>query len=219
MTSVGISGGNADLPEIIPIFPLPGVLLLPRGELPLHIFEPRYRAMTAAAMGGDGVIAMIQPSGEGDGVNPPVFPVGCLGRITDARQTEDGRYYLTLIGLSRFRIREELPLLDGYRRVIADYGGFPGDLVEKPQAGVERETLISTLKEFVGAKGLAADWSALDRLGSEALVNALAMICPFSPTEKQALLEAPDVEERGRLLTALLEMAARAPGGNPALRH
>lgn len=216
--------GDAALPAVVPIFPLSGVLLLPRGELPLHIFEPRYRAMTAAALAGDRVIAMVQPSGEpGDPVNPPVFRVACLGRITAARQTEDGRYYITLTGLSRLRIAAELPLQDGYRRVVADYGEFGADLEEDRATRIDRERLIEALKTYLSARRLAADWTALDAVRNEPLVNALAMLCPFAPGEKQALLEAPDLAERCRLLIALFEMgavAAEAPdGAEQPVRH
>ena len=205
---------GAALPAIVPVFPLSGVLLLPRGELPLHIFEPRYRAMTAAALEGDGMIAMAQPSGEpaSDPDNPPLFRVACLGRIAEARQTEDGRYYITLNGVSRLRMGEELPLRDGYRRVAADYGEFAGDLVEDRATVLDRQRLLDALKHYLGAKGMAADWRSVDAVRNEPLVNALSMLCPFAPGEKQALLEAPDLAERGRLLTALLEMGAVAAG-------
>ena len=208
-----------DLPEVVRIFPLPGTLLLPRGELPLHIFEPRYRAMTAAALADDRLIAMIQPSGEEDAVRPPLFPIGCVGRITEARQTEDGRYFITLTGVTRFRVREELPLMDGYRRVIANYEDFVGDLEEERVEALDRDPLLAALKTYVGAKGLAADWTMVDGLRIEPLVNALSMLCPFAPGEKQALLEATGVAERCRLLTALFEMSAAAPGGGPTMRH
>ncbi len=214
------SAGPA-LPAVVPIFPLSGVLLLPRGDLPLHVFEPRYRAMTAAALESDRVIAMIQPSSEEtDEADPPVYPVGCLGRITAARRTEDGRYYITLTGLCRFRIRDELPPLDGYRRIVPDYDEFAGDLLEDCATVIDRERLLAALKAFVAGSGLTADWSVIDGVRAEPLVNALAMACPFTPGEKQALLEAADLAERSRLLIALLEMGAPPPGmADRSLRH
>lgn len=210
---------EADLPAIVPIFPLGGVLLLPRTELPLHIFEPRYRAMTAAALDGDKMIAMIQPSDLGDSTDMPVYPVGCLGRIVSARLTDDGRYYITLTGVARFRVREELPLREGYRRVVPDYERFVGDLIEVQGQKIERERLVGALKGYAGIKGLSADWSALDGLSAERLVNVIAMICPFTPAEKQALLEAANVTARGELLVSLLEMALLSAKTPSATRH
>jgi Lon protease-like protein len=202
---------GAALPDILPIFPLPGVLLLPRGRLPLNIFEPRYLAMTRDAIAGDRLIGMIQPL---DPVlreaNPPVYPVGCAGRITSFSETEDGRYLITLTGISRFRIREELPLYEGYRRIVPDWSEFRRDLESEAGEGFDRERLVRGLRAFFQKHGIAADWEAVMRTPGERLVTSIAMICPFSPGEKQALLEAPSLEERGRLLTAIVEMAAAA---------
>src|SRR5712671_208947 len=142
-----MSDREVPLPEIIPIFPLTGVLLLPRGRLPLNIFEPRYLAMTSDALGGERLIGMIQPSGppgdQGAGrMNPPVYPTGCAGRITAFSETDDGRYLITLTGTSRFRIREELPLLEGYRRVVPEWLEFARDFESEDEPGFDRERLL-----------------------------------------------------------------------------
>src|SRR5262249_45683879 len=131
--------GAAGLPAILPIFPLTGVLLLPRGRLPLNIFDPRYLAMTRAAFGGERLIGMVQPTDPGaSGSNPSVYPTGCAGRITSFTETEDGRFLITLTGISRFRIREELPLLQGYRRVVPEWGEFVSDLEDGPEPAFDR---------------------------------------------------------------------------------
>ena len=208
------------LPDIIPIFPLTGVLLLPRGRLPLNIFEPRYLAMTRDALGGERLIGMIQPSDPREaGMNPAVYPVGCAGRITNFSETDDGRYLITLTGVSRFRIREELPLLSGYRRVVPDWGAFAADL-EPAASHFDRERLVRELKTYFGQRQIEADWSLIEKTPGEHLVSSIAMLCPFAPSEKQALLEAADLNARAELLTALVEMAsvtATAEGG--ASRH
>src|SRR5437763_939574 len=200
------------LPEILPIFPLAGVLLLPRGRLPLNIFEPRYLAMTRDALGGERLIGMIQPSDPSvPGMNPPLYPVGCAGRITQFSETDDGRYLITLTGVSRFRIRQELPLLSGYRRIIPDWQPFQHDRDAPARARFDRERLVNGLKAFFGQRQVSADWDAIDKAPGEHLVTSLAMACPFAPSEKQALLEAADLEELAKLLTTLLEMAAVKP--------
>ena len=205
------------LPDILPIFPLTGVLLLPRGRLPLNIFEPRYLAMTRNALGGERLIGMVQPSDPqddnrgGGGPNPPVYPVGCAGRVTQFSETDDGRYLLTLTGVSRFRIREELPLLDGYRRVVPDWQPFAHDRERPGKPEFDRERLIRGLRSYFVQRQIQADFEAIEKAPGEYLVTSLAMACPFAPSEKQALLEAADPDERARLLTTLVEMAATEP--------
>ena len=205
------------LPDILPIFPLTGVLLLPRGRLPLNIFEPRYLAMIRDALGGERLIGMIQPSepqrdnlGEG-GLNPPLYPIGCAGRLTQFSETDDGRYLVTLTGVSRFRIREELRLLSGYRRVVPDWQPFARDRQAPGEPGFDRARLIRGLKGFFAQRQISADFEAIEKAPGEYLVTSLAMACPFAPSEKQALLEAADPDERARLLTTLVEMAAIEP--------
>ena len=208
---------RAVLPDTLPIFPLTGVLLLPRGRLPLNIFEPRYLAMTRDALGSERLIGMVQPSepqqdnrGRGP-LNPAVYPIGCAGRITSFSETDDGRYLLTLTGVSRFRVREELPLLSGYRRVVAEWQPFIHDVETPTGTEFDRDRFIRGLKAFFDQRQISADWEAIEKAAGEHLINSIAMLCPFAPSEKQALLEAPDLDERARLLIALVEMAAVNP--------
>ena len=208
---------SAALPELIPIFPLTGVLLLPRGRLPLNIFEPRYLAMTRDALSGERLIGMVQPSDPQDDnrgggqTNPPVYPVGCAGRITAFAETDEGRYLITLTGVSRFRIREELPLLSGYRRIAADWEPFGRDRELTSEPGFDRERFARALKSYFVQRQISADWDAIEKAPGEHLLTSIAMLCPFAPSEKQALLEAADLEERARLLVALIEMATIKP--------
>src|SRR3954454_9176266 len=204
------------LPEVLPIFPLVGVLLLPRARLPLNIFEPRYLAMTRDALGGERLIGMIQPRdppGENSigGMNPPVYPVGCAGRVTQFSETGDGRFMITLTGVSRFRIVEELPLLSGYRRVTPDGTPSPRDRDTPDAPQFARARLIRGLKGFFSQRQLSADWNAIEKAPAEQLIASIAMACPFAPSEKQALLETADLEQRAALLTGLVEMAAMQP--------
>jgi Lon protease-like protein len=213
---------SAELPAMLPIFPLTGVLLLPRGRLPLNIFEPRYLAMTRDALAGERLIGMVQPFGGGPESpkgRPPVYPTGCAGRITAFAETEDGRFLITLTGVSRFRIREELPLLRGYRRVVPDWSEFAADR-EAVEAEIDRDRLLRGLEAFFQRHQLSADWDSMRGAPAERLVTTIAMVCPFEPSEKQALLEAPDLAERARLLTAIVEMAAatRSPDAGD-VRH
>jgi uncharacterized protein len=211
--------GQIPLPGVLPVFPLTGILLLPRGRLPLNIFEPRYLAMTRDALGGERLIGMIQPSepqddNRGRGLaNPPLYPVGCAGRVTQFSETDDGRFLITLTGLSRFRIVEELPLLSGYRRVVPDWAPFAQDRMPAGEPRFDRDRLLRGLKGYFAQRGISADLDAIERAPGEYLVTSLAMACPFAPSEKQALLEAADLDARAELLTALVEMAAVEPPG------
>jgi Lon protease-like protein len=209
------------LPDILPIFPLTGVLLLPRGRLPLNIFEPRYLAMTRDAMAGERLIGMIQPSDPYEGgMHPAVYPTGCAGRITSFSETEDGRFLIALTGVSRFRIREELPLLSGYRRVVPDWSEFAGDLDAEAEPGFDRARLIRGLRGFFEQRGIEADWKVIDQAPGEHLVHSIAMLCPFAPNEKQALLDSADLAARAGLLTSLVEMAALKPTADGGMtRH
>jgi uncharacterized protein len=209
--------GSITLPEILPIFPLTGVLLLPRGRLPLNIFEPRYLAMVRDSLGGERLIGMVQPNepqrdniGQG-APNPPVYRIGCAGRITQFAETDDNRLLVTLTGISRFRIADELPVLLGYRRVVPDWQPFARDREPAGELRFDRARLIRGLRSFFEHRKLSVDWSAVEKAPGEYLVTSLAMACPFAPSEKQALLEAADLDERARLLTALVEMAAVEP--------
>jgi uncharacterized protein len=208
--------GAVALPAILPVFPLTGVLLLPRGRLPLNIFEPRYLAMTRDALAGERLIGMVQPSDPMvTGTNPPVYPIGCAGRITSFAETDDGRFLITLTGISRFRISEELPLLEGYRRIVPEWADFARDLESEEETGFDRERLIRGLRTLFQQHQISADWDAITSVPVDRLVTSIAMMCPFEPSEKQALLEASDLDDRARLLTAIVEMAVlnRPSGG------
>lgn len=201
------------LPDTIPVFPLPEVLLLPRGRLPLNIFEPRYLAMVEDALAADRMIGMIQPSPTGvPNGQPDLYTTGCAGRICRFEETDDGRYLIALSGVCRFTVVEELPLISGYRRVKADWSEFGGDLDPAPQAGLDRGRLLSALKRYFGAHGIKADWEALHEAPDERLITCLSMICPFGASEKQALLEARDLPARTEVLLALIEMGAASCG-------
>jgi len=212
---------GAALPSSLPIFPLAGVLLLPRGRLPLNIFEPRYLAMTRDALAAERLIGMVQPTDPrvvGD--NPPVYPTGCAGRMTSFSETDDGRFLIVLTGISRFRISEELPLLEGYRRVVPEWREFARDLESEDQPGFDRDRLLRGLRTYFQHHKIEADWDAITSVPGERLVTSIAMVCPFEPNEKQALLEAPDLDERARLLTTIVEMAALNPPNEGAVpRH
>ncbi len=202
-----------DLPRVVPIFPLPGVLLLPGGCLPLNIFEPRYLAMVRDALSGERTIGMIQPCAEAPDVGTArVYETGCAGRITAFSETDDGRYLITLTGVIRFDVERELPPIEGYRRVVAGYGRFRGD-VEADGGDIDRERFLETLGCYFEANGIEGDWKAIEEAGDAALVTSLAMICPFAAPEKQALLEAMSLPERARTMTAIMEMAVHEPGG------
>jgi len=206
----------ADLPATLPVFPLGGALLLPRGVLPLNIFEPRYLAMVDAALrSGDRLIGMVQPKspgamfGEGDpSASPEIHAVGCAGRITAFNETDDGRLLMTLTGICRFKVVEELDTVTPFRQVRADFKSFSNDLsTGSGELDVDRDGLLDILRRYLDANGLQADWEAIERSSSEALVNSLCMISPFGPQEKQAMLEAESLEQRNQILIALAEMA------------
>ena len=197
------------LPEVIPVFPLTGVLLLPRAMLPLHIFEPRYRAMIRDALEDEGIVGMVQPRAEGaDPTNPPIYEVGCAGKIQSSEKLDDGRYMIALQGIARFRIDREFEVHpDGYRTVHADFEGFGDDLDARRSGPVDRDGLLEALRGFLERRGLSADWDAVARADDEMLVNALSMGCPFATNEKQGLLECRDTGERARMLEALFAMS------------
>ncbi|MBU6164879.1 MAG: LON peptidase substrate-binding domain-containing protein [Alphaproteobacteria bacterium] len=204
----------APLPAAVPVFPLTGAVLFPRGVLPLNIFEPRYLAMVKDAMAASGaahrVIGMIQPKGGGrNGAPPALYNVGCLGRITDYRETDDGRILIALVGVSRFRVGAELDRDTLYRQVMTDYHGFADDRHD-PDAldAASRAGLEDALRPYLDARGLAADWEAVQNADDEALVTTLASVLPFEPAEKQALLETISLAERAQTLATLMSFAA-----------
>lgn len=207
-----------DLPSTLDIFPLTGVLLLPRGQLPLNVFEPRYLALVDAALSGTRLIGMIQPTQNEEKVlKPALSSIGCAGRITGFRENEDGRYLITLTGVCRFRLVEELNTDTPFRKVVADFSPYVGDLTTSDETDFPRERLVSALKDYLAKRDLKADWKSVLSAPPETLVNALAMLCPFEPAEKQALLEAPGWNERVDTLIALLEMSNAGPQGPVSL--
>jgi len=209
-----------DLPLVIPVFPLDGALLLPGGQLPLNIFEPRYLNMFDDAMSGERIIGMVQTRPGGDVERPNLAPVGCAGRVTSFAETSDGRYLVTLTGVCRFRVGDELPSRSPYRQVRADFTAFEEDLREEAEgatAGGEAAALLGALRRYLDHRGLAIDWSSAEAAPSDALINSLAMALPFEPVEKQALLEAPTLVERRETLVALLEIDAAGDDEDPTM--
>jgi Lon protease-like protein len=198
-----------DLPQVIPVFPLDGALLLPNGALPLQIFEPRYLNMIDDAMSGDRLIGMVQTRPGGDRARPRLARVGCAGRITSYSETGDGRYLITLTGVCRFEVGEELPTPTPYRQVRADYGLFAEDLKEDAdEVEFERAPFLTLLRRYLDQRGLGIEWEAVNVAPAPALINSLSMLLPFDPAEKQALLEAPGLDERRAALSTLLEIDA-----------
>jgi uncharacterized protein len=206
-----------DLPAIIPVFPLPAALLLPRADMPLNIFEPRYVAMIDAALAGDRVIGMIQPDETRAPctLGPSLCGVGCAGRITTLSETGDGRYMVTLTGVARFAVIEEVMAPTLFRQCRVTAVPYAGDFSPQCEEAVDRVAVIKTFRAYLDAHNLEADWESVHRATNETLINALAMMAPFGTAEKQALLEAPDLRTRAETLVALTEMAlAREPGGS-----
>ncbi|MBS0409930.1 MAG: LON peptidase substrate-binding domain-containing protein [Proteobacteria bacterium] len=198
-----------DLPQVIPVFPLDGALLLPGGALPLQIFEPRYLNMIDDVMSGDRLIGMVQTRPGGERTRPRLARVGCAGRITSYSETGDGRYLITLTGICRFEVGEELPTPTPYRQVRADYGLFAEDLKEDPdEVEFERAPFLTLLRRYLDQRGLGIEWEAVNVAPAPALINSLSMLLPFDPAEKQALLEAPGLDERRAALSTLLEIDA-----------
>jgi Lon protease-like protein len=200
-----------ELPNVIPVFPLPGALLLPRGQMPLNIFEPRYLAMVDDALRTPlRLIGMIQPDPAHPGRDPQkpqLFRVGCLGRMTQFAESGDGRYLIQLTGVARFAIEEELAVDTPYRQCRVTYLPYSGDFIARKGEGeVDRKALLRALTDFLKANNLKADWEGIESAPNEALVNALAMMSPYGAAEKQALLEAPDLKTRAEILVAVTEI-------------
>jgi Lon protease-like protein len=216
--------GPGDLADVIPVFPLAGALLLPRGQMPLNIFEPRYLAMVDdALLSGRRLIGMIQPDPAHPGPDdkPTLFRIGCVGRITQLAESGDGRYLIQLTGVARFRIDHELSVSTPYRQCRVSYMDFIADFTaRKGEDEVDRQTLLRALSEFLKANDLKADWQGIENAPSEALVNALAMMSPYGTAEKQAMLEAPDLKTRAEILIAVteIELAKKMAGGETPLQ-
>jgi Lon protease-like protein len=215
--------GPEALPDAIAVFPLPGALLLPRGQMPLNIFEPRYLAMTEDALrSSHRMIGMIQPDPAHPGADqnkPNLFRIGCLGRINQFAESGDGRYLIQLTGIARFRIVEELLVTTLYRQCRVNYQPFVDDFVaRKGEDLVDRKALLRALTDFLKANNLKADWEGIENAPNEALVNALAMMSPYGVAEKQAMLEAPDLKTRAEILIAVTEIElakGKTPGETP----
>jgi hypothetical protein len=210
--------GPQDCPSVLPIFPLPGALLLPRGQMPLNVFEPRYLAMVDDALRGERMIGMIQPDLEagGSALTPKLYQVGCAGRLTQFAETGDGRYLVTLVGVSRFRVEEELATTTLYRQCRVSFEPFTQDFVARAgEDEVDRSGVLKALRDFVKAADVRVDWDGIDQAPNEALVNALCMMSPFGAREKQALLEAADLKSRAEILIAITEIELARTGGGP----
>jgi Lon protease-like protein len=221
-----LAGGPFDpefdaLPRTIPIFPLTGALLLPGGRLPLNIFEPRYLAMVADTLKSERIVGMIQPAEpETPARAARVEDVGCAGRIVAFSETADGRYLITLRGLLRFKVGEEIPAIGGYRRIVANWDPFAADMIEPGDVRYDRKRLEKAARHYFVRQSMSLDAGSIDKLDDVALVTALSMLCPFASLEKQALLEAPDHAARAELLTGLIEMAALGgDAGDEDRRH
>ncbi|MEK7266239.1 MAG: LON peptidase substrate-binding domain-containing protein [Pseudomonadota bacterium] len=200
-------------PGIIPLFPLSGCILLPKGQLPLNIFEPRYLRMIDDALAGARTIGMIQPREAANGP-PPLFDIGCAGRITSFSETGDGRYLVTLTGLLRFRLGQELSADTPYRKAQVDYSDFIPDAdADATEKAIDRERLFDAMRLYLDTENLSTDWEAATEAPTDALVNSLAMGCPFAPNEKQALLEAPTLADRADCLIALMRMGGDGGDG------
>lgn len=208
------------LPDILPLFPLSGCLLLPHGKLPLNIFEPRYLAMVDEAMARGRMIGVVQPKSADDvSLFPPLFDVGCAGKITAFSETADGRYLIQLQGMCRFKIQEELEHSNEFRRVRADWTPYLTDLAPSENPDYDRARLMNVLKQYFAFHNVSADWSVVQNTANEQLLSSLAMICPLEPNEKQALLEAPTIKARAELLVTLLEMACLKQDNSEQARH
>jgi Lon protease-like protein len=216
--------GPSDLPDVIPIFPLAGALLLPRGQMPLNIFEPRYLAMIDDALReGHRLIGMIQPdpAHPGSQERPGLFRIGCVGRLTQIAETGDGRYLVQLTGIARFRVEQEVDTPTAYRKCRVLYAPFADDFsARKGEEHVDRKALLDALNAFLKANNLKTDWEGIENAPNEALVNALSMMSPYGIAEKQALLEAPDLKSRAEILIAVtqIELAKKSGGGETPLQ-
>jgi len=209
--------GPADLPQRIPVFPLSRAILLPRATLPLNIFEPRYLEMLDDVMSTSRVLGMVQPEGVQEeqpvARTAPLRRIGCAGRVTGYQELDDGRLLITLTGIARFVLVDEVPLAKPYRICAGEYGRVRGDFgAGEGEAEVDRQGLLKALKTYLEARNLKADWSAVSKSSNETLVNSLAIVSPYGPEEKQALLEAPDLKTRAEMLVALAEMELAAAG-------
>ena len=208
-----------DIPDVIPVFPLPGALLLPRAKLPLHIFEPRYLSMIEDCMKTPSrFIGMVQPY-KSRGGETKLHSIGCAGRLNQFSETEDGRFMVTLSGMSRFRIKEEVEGFSPYRRCHVSWDGFERDLGKFEQdENFDRSVFMAGLKRYFDDQKLSTDWETMQEADDELLINSLSMLCPFEAEDKQALLEAPSLSTRRETLATLIEFALRGGAGEDFLQ-
>ncbi|MBU1211393.1 MAG: LON peptidase substrate-binding domain-containing protein [Alphaproteobacteria bacterium] len=213
---------TSDLPLEIPVFPLRGAILLPRASLPLNVFEPRYLAMVDWALRHDRIIGIIQPNGGAVEQESPLGKhcdlraVGCAGRLSSYQELDDGRLIITLTGIVRFRITSEVSADTPFRVMRASYEEFTSDFEHgRGESEVDREKLLAVLRKYLDANHLQGDWNSIMRASSEMLINALSVMSPYGPEEKQALLEAGDLKSRADVLIALAEMELASSGGEP----
>ena len=211
---------TTDLPSVLPIFPLPGALLLPRARLPLNLFEPRYLQMFDDALKTDArLIGMVQPNEVAGRDGNGLHMIGCAGRITQFSETEDGRYMMTLGGVSRFRVIKEVEGFSPYRKCEVNWDGFDRDLGDVEQDVVfDRKPFLNQLNKYFEAKGLSADWETLEEAEDELLINSLSMMMDFEPEDKQALLEAPSLSTRRETLVTLIEYSLRGGDGRDMMQ-
>ena len=211
---------NIDLPETIPVFPLAGALLLPRAKLPLHLFEPRYLQMLEDAMKTKHrLIGMVQPRDVPGSAEKRLHSIGCAGRLTGFSETEDGRYMITLSGVSRFRVLNEITGFTPYRRCTVDWAPFVRDLGNsEDDKGFDRAPFLAILGRYFQAMELSTDWGSLKEADAELLINSLSMLCPFEPEDKQALLEAPSLQTRRETLVTLFEFSLRGGTGDEVMQ-
>ena len=212
MTDHSAIGDKQVLPDVLPVFPLRNVLLLPHGRLPLNIFEPRYLEMTDTALGKGRLIGMVRPRADD---TEDLYPVGCAGRIINFMETDDGRYLITLAGISRFRIAEEIDAETPYRQARTDWSAFRADLWEtEDDDPALRKRLLDVLVTYLKEAGLKADWSSIEGASVETIINSIAMSCPFGADEQQALLEAASISTRAETLITLMEISVAEGNGD-----
>jgi len=203
-----------DLPGDLPLFPLIGVLLLPGAQLPLNIFEPRYINMLEYALANQRLIGIAQPKVEGQSGtstedSTAIYEIGCVGRIISFKEATDGQIQITLRGICRFNIIDELPLMRSFRRIIPDFSNYKNDFILEKDMVIDRQRLLSDLRAYFEMENIEADWETIKQTPDERLVTTLAMVCPFEPHEKQALLESTDLSKRCKLIIGLIESALR----------
>lgn len=219
-TLLSVQNFLSALPEEIPVFPLSGAVLLPQARLPLNIYEPRYRTMVEDALGKGRLIGMIQPCVEEEGDTPPLYSVGCVGRVTSFNEVDDGHLLIVLTGVCRFRVIAELSTARPYRVVRPEWTPYLSDLGESETPPVDRDHLMDLMRVYFKRNAISVDWNVVKNTPDEVLLPTIVMICPFAPNEKQALLEAETFAARAEMLIALLEMAASEPSENDSeIKH